>query len=361
MKKRILAILLCMSMTAIMLAGCGSAGKGTAASPSDYDFEVPVSDIEVEGDYMSISLFSGSLAENTTAGEAIKRMAAYINVNSNGTIDADPFYDTQLGDATSMVQGLQQDTINIGVSGTSYFSGLIPEVDVYQLPYLFDNLEDARKATDINAPATQKIFEKLETEGNIVGLAFFENGFRELTNNVRPVEAPEDMENIRMRTLSSNVQIEFWESMGALATSIDASELYTALQQGTVNAQDNPLHEIVSRRLYEVQPYITLNDSVYTPLLLGMSKGTWDRMSESQQELIREAAAWAREQQIELTDEAQEQALQTILDYGCEVVEEPDRDAFREYGEAAWSLFIDEYGTELVDMIQAQLETGEAE
>lgn len=355
MKKKILAVLLCVSMTAVMFAGCGSSTGGEAASPDDYDFEVPVSDLEVEGDHISISLFAGSLAENTTAGEAIKRMAAYINVNSNGTIDADPFYDTQLGDATSMVQGLQQDTINIGVAGTSYFSGLVPEVDVFQLPYLFSDLEDARAATETDAPAVQAIFEKLETEGNIVGLAFFENGFRELTNNVRPVETPEDMEGIRMRTLSSNVQIEFWESMGALATSIDASELYTALQQGTVNAQDNPLHEIVSRRFYEVQPYITLNDSVYTPLLLGMSKATWDRMSESQQELIREATDWARDQQIELTDEAQAEALQTIKDFGCEVVEEPDRDAFREYGEATWSLFTDEYGTELVDMIQEQL------
>ena len=154
---------------------------------------------------MTISLFAGSLPENTPTGGALAVMAEYINAYSNGTIQAEAFYDTALGDATSMVQGLQQGTVDIGVAGTAYFSGLVPEIEVFQLPFLFSDLESARTATD--GPAADAINAKFESVG-IKGLSFWENGFRELTNNVRPVSTPDDMSGIKMRTLPAEVQVE---------------------------------------------------------------------------------------------------------------------------------------------------------
>ena len=109
-----------------------------------------------------------------------------------------------------------------------------------------------------------------------------------------------------MRTLPSEIQVATWSAMGAMTATIDAAELYTALQQGTVDAQDNPLHEIVSRKFYEVQPYITMTDATYTPFYMAMSKATWDRMSESQQALIVEAAAVGRAYQHECNEAATE-------------------------------------------------------
>lgn len=313
--------------------------------------EIPATSLNVTGDRFNISLFAGSIPENTATGEALALMAQYINKNSGGTINAEAFYDTALGDATSMVQGLQQGTIDVGVSGTSYFSGLTPEVDVYQLPFLFSDLASARANTDSNSPSCQAIFAKLEKKG-IIGLAFWENGFRELTNNVRPIREPADMVGIKMRTLPAPTQVTTWEAMGALTTQIDAAELYTALQQGTVQAQDNPLHEIVARALYEVQPYVTLTDAVYTPFLMGMSKVTYDAMSESQQKLMKEAAVWARERQIAITDRNQATAKQTLLDKGCKIVEDPDKAAFQEKASASWALFTDNYGAEILDLIK---------
>lgn len=349
-KKNVVAFGLALGMVLTMTA-CSSVGTpvDTSKGSADVPEAGPAASAEVTGDPITISLFAGSMAENTPAGGALSVMADYINAYSDGTITAEAFYDTALGDATSMVQGLQQGTVDIGVAGTSYFSNLVPEIDVFQLPFLFEDLESARAATA--GPAADAINAKFEENG-IIGLSFWENGFRELTNNVRPIKTPADMEGIKMRTLASDVQIATWEAMGALTTSIDSSELYTALQQNTVNAQDNPLHEIVSRKFYEVQPYVTLTDAVYTPLYMGMSKSTWDKMSESQQALIQEAADVAREEQLKLVDEAQASALQTLIDNGCEIVEDPDKEAFREKAMPAWSIFTDEYGTELVDMIQ---------
>lgn len=360
--KKILALTLALVM-ALSLAACGvgtspnsgsssgsSSGGGSTAAPSaDVPEAGPAASAEVTGDTMTISLFAGSIPENTPTGGAMAVMADYINAYSNGTITAEAFYDTALGDATSMVQGLQQGTVDIGVSGTAYFSSLIPEIEVFQLPFLFSDLESARAATA--GPAADAINAKFESVG-IKGLVFLENGFRELTNNVRPITTPDDMAGIKMRTLPAEIQVETWKAMGALPTTIDASELYTALQQGTVSAQDNPLHEIVSRKFYEVQPYVTLTDAVYTPFYMAMSKSTWDRMSETQQALILEAAQIARQTQFDLTDVAQASALQALLDNNCEVVENPDKDAFKEKAMPTWSLFTDKYGTELVDMIQ---------
>lgn len=370
MKKKMIALAM---VTALVTAGCGigtaPSSNGTPAKEevkasvnaentevesteanSEKNGNIPSSSLAVEGDNVTISLFAGSIPENTATGEALALMAEYINQNSNGTIKAEAFFDTALGDATSMVQGLQQGTIDVGVCGTAYYSGLVPEVEVYQLPFLFTDIASAREATSVDSESCQMIFDKLETKG-LVGLSFWENGFRELTNNKQPIKIPDDMKGIKMRTLPSEVQVATWEAMGATTTTIDASELYTALQQGTVQAEDNPLHEIVARKFYEVQPYVTLTDAVYTPFLMSMSKITYDTLTESQQELVKEAANWARERQIEITDKNQATAKQTLIDNGCEIVEDPDKAAFQDRAKPTWAIFTNANGTEILDMI----------
>ena len=141
MKKKFVALSLAMVMAATTAACGAGASNNTPASSSNSneteapaeentepaaDTEVASSDIEVTGDSRTLSLFAGSIPENTPTGAGLEAMAAYINANSNGTLEAQTFYDTALGDATSMVQGLQQGTVDIGISGTAYFTGLVP-------------------------------------------------------------------------------------------------------------------------------------------------------------------------------------------------------------------------------------------
>ena len=156
-----------------------------------------------------------------------------------------------------------------------------------------------------------------------------------------------------MRVLPAEVQQKTWEALGVQTTAMDASELYTGLQTGIIDAQDNPLHEIVSRKLYEVQPYVSLTDATYTPFYMAASKMTWDALSESQQALIKEAAEVGREKQFELTDAAQAEALQTLKDNGVTVAEDVDKEAFKAIAEQQWTVFTDACGTELLDMVQA--------
>ena len=195
MKKKVLAFGMAMAMlltmTACDIRAGGSGGKTALNDTVEVPEAGPVAAGEITGEKMSISLFAGSLPENMPVGGALKVMAEYINTYSDGTIEALAFFDTALGDATSMVQGLQQGTIDIGVAGTAYFSGLVPEIEVFQLPFLFEDLEAARTAAA--GPAAEQINHMFEDKG-IVGLSVWENGFRELTNNVRPVSTPDGHE-----------------------------------------------------------------------------------------------------------------------------------------------------------------------
>lgn len=298
---------------------------------------------------ISLSVYAAAVPENSPTGVALKEMVNYINKESKGSLKATDYYDSALGDGASMVQGLTQGTIDIGVTGTAYFSGLVPEIEVFQLPFIFDNLQEARKAVD--GEAGKIIIKKFESKG-ITGLCFWENGFRELSNNVREVSTPADMEGIKMRTLPSQVQVETWKTLGALPTSIDASELYTALQQGTVAAQENPLHEIVARKLYEVQKYISLTDHVYTPYFMGISTVTWNKLSQEQKDIIVKAALLGQKVQREQNEQTTEKSLKVIKDYGCTVVENPDKDAFKAKTADVWNIFRQEFGSELIDIIE---------
>ena len=321
----------------LSLAACGASSEGSAEGGSK-----PV----------KVSVFAGSLPKNTPTGAGVEFFVNELNEKSGGSIQATAFYDTELGDATSMIQGLQQGTVDIGVCGDAYYSGLVPEIQVFELSFMFENIEAARDA--VNGPAKDVIFEQLAAK-NIVGLSFWEGGMRQLSNNVRPVKTPADLKGIPMRTLPATVQVEAWKALGALPTSIDSSELYSALELGTVSAQENPLSEIEFRKFYEVQDYVSLTNHVYTPFLLSMSKITWDKMTAEQQQIVMDAAVAAQEVQRAAASEADANAKQVLLDNGVQIEEAPEVAAFRELTAPVYSIFTEQcpdHGQELIDLIK---------
>lgn len=301
------------------------------------------------GSSTELSIFAGNLPENSPQGTGVKAMIEHINEQDVG-IEAAGFYDTSLGDATSMVQGLQQGTIDVGLSGNAYYSGLIPEIEVFELPFLFEDVEQAR---DVTAPGEVRdtLFEYFADQ-DLVGLSIWEGGLRQLSNNSRPIKTPDDLSGIKLRTLPSPIQQEAWSVMGALPQAIDSSELYTALQQGTVDGQENPLSEIVFRKMYEVQDYVSLTSHVYTPHTMAVSQSTWDSLTDEQKQVLRDAAEIGRDVNLEANDEAEADALQVLLDEGVTVEQDVDRAPFEELGTTVWPMYTDEYGSELLDLIR---------
>ncbi|MFC0673210.1 DctP family TRAP transporter solute-binding subunit [Brachybacterium hainanense] len=320
------------------LAAAGLAGTALAgcAAPSDRGIA-------------DISVFAGSLPESTPTGVGVHAMVDHLNASGTG-FEATAFFDTSLGSASSMINALQEGTIDVAVSGSSYFSGLVPQIQAFELPFVFEDLEHARRATGPGA-ARDHLHELFEAT-KIVGLSVWENGMRQLTNNVRAIHEPADLQGIKIRTLPSPIQQAAWKAMGGLPQAIDASELYTALQQGTVQAQENPLAEIEFRKFYEVQNHLSMTSHVYTPFMMGVSRRTWNRLTQEQRTALEEAAEVGRAAQLDANDVATEKARTVLEDNGVAFVDDPDREAFRELGTSVWTQFTDAYGTELLDLVQ---------
>lgn len=299
---------------------------------------------------LSISVVAGSMSENTPAGIGVKTLAEKLTEYSNGTINATPYFDTQLGDAKSMVQGLQNGTIDIGVAGNSYYSSIVPDVQVLELPYMFNNYEQARNIVD--GEIGKELLNKFNEKG-IVGLKFWEIGFRQFSNKKREIKSVDDIKGLKIRTLTSPIQVKVWEMYGALPTAIDSSELYTSLQQGVIDGQENPISEIVSKRLYEVQQHVSLTSHVYTPMILGMSKLTYDKLTDEQKEILEKAVIDATKASRDAVLQQEEEGLKTLQENGVKIVENPNLSKFIEIGKVSYPVFTEKYGDEFVNKIEA--------
>ena len=297
---------------------------------------------------VELSVFSGGISKTTPTGIAVQAMIAEVEEKSGGSIKIKDFYDTELGDSKTMIQSLVQGTIDMGITGCSYYAGIVPQIQVFELPFLFENIAQARTAVD--GPARDIIFEKLAERG-IIGLSFWENGMRNLTNNVRPIKTLADLQGIKIRTLPAKIQIEAWKALGALPTPIDAAELYTALHAGTVSAQENPYVVIRDQKFYEVQPYITETGHVYTPFLFSMSKISADKLTPEQLQIVKDAAVHAQKVQRDSNDTVVAQAKEFMRDQGVQIIEGIDLTEWRERAAPVYSIYTDQNGMELLDIV----------
>ncbi len=310
-------------------------------------------DSESSSGTLNLSASTGGMSASSAAGRGLTKFAELVNEYSDGTINVEVFYDTTLGNSTAVVSGMIMGTVDIGICGDSYYSGLVPEIQAFELPFMFEDKEQARAV--VNGQSGEYVLEQLATKG-IQGLAFWEIGFRQLTNNTRPVSSPSDLRGIRLRCLPATYQVRAWEAAGAIPVPMDVSELYSSLQQGVVDGQENPISEIYANRFFEVQRYISMTNHVYTPMLLSMSAIRWSQLTEEQKEIILRAAVEAQQEVYRINDEEEQSLLDEMLASGSlTLTTEVDSDAFRTLMSASYDLFRSDYGDEFMDMLQGEI------
>ncbi|WP_312814398.1 DctP family TRAP transporter solute-binding subunit [Sedimentibacter sp.] len=324
-KERILAFILVMIMTVVSITGCSNQPDGDSKEK------------------IKLTAVVAGLPENSPSGEALREFAKLVNEYSDGTIEIDCFYGSELGNITAAVESMVQGTIDIMSSGTSYFSGYVPEIQVFELPYIFGTNEEARKTLDSEIGDEIK---ELFTDKGIVMLSYWESGLRHVTNSRQPIKTPEDMKGIKIRTVVSTTQQKTWESFGAIPMAIDMNETFTAMQQGTVDAQENTLAQIVTAKLYEVQKYLSLTGHAYTPMPFGISKITWDKLNDMQKDAIQRAANEARDLQRSLDDISDVENINVLKEFGIEVEENPNREEFGKLVQPVYDLFISNTGSD---------------
>lgn len=297
----------------------------------------------------TVLAFSHYGSSEDTVHAAAERFKDLVEVGTNGEIQIDVHPGNGLGDASSVLQGVAEGTIDIGVVGNPYFTSLEPEMDVLDLPFLFENPSHAYKVLD--GDIGRAILDKLERHG-MKGLALWEIGFRNLTNSVRPIRTPEDVRGLKIRTGPVPAQRRAFELLGAEPVPGEPAELYAALESGAADGQENPAHAIYARRLHEVQGHLSMTRHAYTAAPLVMNLDTFNKLPEEHRDLIMEAAIDAAQYEREENDSNDESAVLLMKDEGMAVVADPDVAAFREaIGDQVRQDYVERHGSGVLDQI----------
>jgi tripartite ATP-independent transporter DctP family solute receptor len=244
---------------------------------------------------------------------------------SNGNINVQIFHSQSIGNETEILQQIQMNTIQMGIITGGPFDTFDPVVRVINYPFLFKNNEKADEILD--GPLGAKILKSLERAG-FKGLCFSENGFRNLTNNNHPVKNPDDIKGLKIRVMASALHKAIWQALGTNPTPMPWP-IYTELEQGVIDGQENPLWVMEVYKLYEIQKYMTLTRHVYSPHIDVASLKWWKTLDTNTKDLIQrtiyEAAVFQRK------DNRSKNAARLVFlkEKGMEIEEHPDIDAFR--------------------------------
>ncbi|GKX54777.1 ABC transporter substrate-binding protein [Leminorella grimontii] len=229
--------------------------------------------------------------------KAWEKFADEVKKGSNGEIDVQIFPADQMGNSLEQLEYVQTGTLDMTSQSMSLLANWDKAFGITEMPYVFTSREEALSV--LNGDFGQYLFSKLEPL-ELKGLAVAENGFRQITNNRGPIYKPDDLKNLKIRTMQIDSHILAYRHMGANPTPMAFGELYSALQQGVVDGQDNPLSQIVTSRFYEVQKYVSLANIVYSTdvVLIGLNK--YNSLPEKYQTLIKDAMKSAMAYQQEL-------------------------------------------------------------
>ena len=262
--------------------------------------------------------FGYGLNEVSNQGRAAKVFADEVEKASGGKMKVRAIGAAALGSDVQMQQALIGGAQEMMVGSTATLVGITKEMAIWDTPFLFNNTKEAD--TVLDGPVGQKVMDKLQEKG-LVGLAYWENGFRNLTNNKRAVARLEDMDGIKLRVMQNTVFIDSFKTLGANAVPLPFSELFTALETKTVDGQENPYNTILSSKFYEVQKYLTVTNHVYSPWIVLVSKKWWDSLSKDEQKVLTDAAKKSRDFERQDTRAEAAKALADLKAKGMQINE----------------------------------------
>ncbi|WP_127145518.1 TRAP transporter substrate-binding protein [Pelagibacterium montanilacus] len=298
---------------------------------------------------------SNGIAEDHPVGDGVEVMRQCMTDATDGAWELNAFWSSALGDDLQATQALRSGTQEMVVTSTSPITGIEPALGVFDLPFLFANAEEADAVLD--GEFGQYISDMMP-DSQLVNLAWWENGFRNLTNSVRPVETLADFEGLRVRVMQNNIFLDTFQTLGANATPMAFGEVFTALETRAIDAQENPFVTIDTSQFFEVQDYLSVTNHAYTPFMVLFSKPIFDTYSEEEQQILIDCAVEGRDVQRQASRELSEQSLQRVIDAGM-AVNELSEEAMAEIREATAAVYdrhAEEIGEETVERMLATLE-----
>lgn len=286
--------------------------------------------------------------DNHPGGIFLDKLAEQLEEETDGEVILQVNHNAVLGSESDEMQQMQAGNLDMALFyGASNFEALDPVYGVEELPFIWSSEEHARNAYDGEYGDT---FKEMLKDHEFEIISYWENGFRHFTNNARPIEKPEDMKGIKFRSAEIPLRLQMFELLDASAVSMGFDELFTGLQQGTVDGQENPLSTIDSSKLYEVQKYLSLSGHIYNSAPLTISSSSLAKLSDEQQEIFFSIAEELKAEQRNMLDEQSAELESQLSDEGMEF-NDIDRDAFVEAVQPLWESFAEENGDELMNLI----------
>lgn len=260
------------------------------------------------------------------------------------------FPSSGLGGEREVLEGLQIGTVEATIVSSGTLSNFVPEAGVFDIPFLFRDLAHARGVLD--GPIGQEILGKFES-ANLIALAWGEQGFRHITNNRNAIEKPDDVAGLKLRTMENPIHITAFNTLGAAPTPMAWPEVIGALQQGTIDGQENPLSVITSAKLSEVQKHLTVSGHVYSPAMLLVSPDFWNSLSDEDKEVFKKGAAEAVVAMRAFVDEVEKSGVEQLKKEGMTVGEltAEQKAEFQKALAPAYEEYYKTYGKELIDGI----------
>ena len=290
-----------------------------------------------------------SLPQTSHYGVGATVFGEQLDKLTSGKYTVKQFPANALGGEREMVEGAQIGTVDVVITSTGPVGNFVPDTLITDIPFLFKNYEHAHAVLD--GPIGQEILDKFP-EHDLIGLVWTENGFRNLTNSKHAVKEPEDAAGLKIRTMENRVHMEAFSKIGILPTPMAFPELFTALQQGTVDGQENPIGVIVSAKFSEVQKYLSLTNHVYSPAVIIVSPSVWDGLSDEEKAAFKEAGKAAAKAMREKVRADADSGVETLRSQGMEVVTDVDRAAFEKALEPLMAGYAEKFGKERLDAIR---------
>ena len=272
-----------------------------------------------------------------------------IEKGTQGRYKCQQFPSSALGGEREQIEAVQLGTQDLTNTSTGPVGNFVPEVKIVDIPFLFRDYDHARKVMD--GPIGQDILAKFPSKG-IIALAWTENGFRHMTNSKRDIVKPSDAAGLKMRTMENKVHMDGYRTFGILPTPMAFPELFGALQQGTVDGQENPIPVILASKFAQVQKHLSLTGHVYSPALLLLSPKVWNKLSDADKKVFTEAAKKAGAAQRKKVNDDENSGIAQLEKDGMKVTKVVDGAAFREALKPAYAGYAKEFGADNIKKIQ---------
>jgi len=294
--------------------------------------------------------FGYAVAKDSHYGVGAGVFCGEIDKNTNGRYKCQEFPNGSLGGEREMIEAVQLGTLDLVNTSSGPLGNFVPEVKIFDIPFLFRDYDHARKVLD--GQIGQDILKKFESKG-LVGLTWAENGFRHMTNSKHEIKTPADAAGLKMRTMENKVHMDGYKAFGILPTPMAFPELFTALQQGTVDGQENPIPVILAAKFSQVQKYLSLTGHVYSPASIIMSPRVFNKLSADDKKIFLEAAKSATAAQRKRINDDEARGIEQLRKEGVKVTEKVDGEAFRKAIAPAYQGYNKEFGADKIAAIQA--------